>query len=95
MARYQRLLDMLAPLGLRIVQLVEDERGEMEVVLAGGMRIALGSEDFLGRMQRFITVYRGELAARAGDVARVDLRYSNGVAVSFREPPAAEHIAGL
>jgi len=78
---------MLSPLGINLEQLVVDERGQVEAMLVGGTRLILGGDDFLERMHRFVEIYRRELAARAADVARVDLRYQSGVAVAFREPP--------
>lgn len=92
MAKYQRLVEILAPLNLSVAQLSVDERGQMEAVLAQGMQLVVGSEDFLDRMHRFAVVYRSELAARESEVERVDLRYESGVAVAYREP---SEVAGL
>lgn len=92
MARYQRLLGILAPLNLAVEQLAVDERGQMEAVLVGGMRLIVGSEDFLGRMHRFVAIYRSELAERQDDIERVDLRYETGIAVAFSE---TSQVAGL
>lgn len=91
-ANYQRLLRILSPLHLTIEQLAVDERGQMEAVLAGDLTLVVGRTEFLERMQRFVALYRGELAQRAGDIERVDLRYESGVAVTFSEP---SHVAGL
>lgn len=97
MEKYQRLVEILTPLNLVVRQLAVDERGQVEVVLEGGMQLSLGSEEFLGRMQRFVGIYRSDLAARRADVVRVDLRYENGVAVAFNQAAPAEpsQIAGL
>jgi cell division protein FtsQ len=97
MAKYQRLVELLAPLNLSVEQLAVDERGQMEAVLAGGMQLNLGGEDFLGRMNRFVWIYRSELAARWSEVKQVDLRYENGIAVAFNEPLQEESskVAGL
>lgn len=92
MAKYQRLVEILAPLRLSVVQLVIDERGQVEAVLDGGMRLILGGEDFLPRLHRFVQVYSGELAPRRSEIERVDLRYASGIAVAFRESPP---VAGL
>ena len=92
MAKYQRLVEILAPLNLTVVQLSVDERGQMEAVLGQGMQLIVGSEDFLDRMHRFAVVYRSELAARKSEVERVDLRYESGIAVAFSEP---SQVAGL
>lgn len=97
MEKYQRLVEILTPLNLAVRQLAVDERGQVEAVLDGGMQLSLGSEEFLGRMQRFVGIYRSELAARRADVLRVDLRYESGVAVAFNQAPPADpsQIAGL
>jgi cell division protein FtsQ len=82
---YQRLRDMLAPLDLAVTALAQDERGQLDARLAGGLRLRLGSEDFLLRVQRFIDLYRNDLAARGPEVASVDMRYASGAAVTFHE----------
>jgi cell division protein FtsQ len=91
-AKYQRLVELLEPLNLSVQQLAVDERGQMEAVLAGGTQLNLGGEDFLDRMNRFVGIYRSELAARWVEVERVDLRYNNGVAVAFN---TSSKVAGL
>lgn len=95
--KYQRLVEILAPLNLAVQQLAVDERGQVEAVLAGGVQLNLGSENFLGRMQRFVGVYRTELAARSTEIVSVDLRYESGIAVAFKEPTQADPsvVAGL
>lgn len=97
MEKYQRLVEILTPLNLSIRQLAVDERGQVEAVLEDGMQLNLGSEEFLGRMQRFVGIYRGELAARRSEVIRVDLRYESGIAVAFRQasPAGSSQVAGL
>lgn len=92
-AGYQRIVEILRPLHLAIAQLTVDERGQVDVVLEGGMQLLLGSEDFLERMHRFVAIYRTELGARAAEVERVDLRYETGIAVAFSEE--SSRVAGL
>ncbi|MEP5566908.1 MAG: cell division protein FtsQ/DivIB [Halioglobus sp.] len=86
MRTYQRLVDLLAPLGLGLSELSVDDRGEIAAVLAGGQRMVIGGEDFLERMKRFKTVYRAELATQMALVESIDLRYERGVAVAFKAP---------
>ncbi len=95
--KYQRLVEILTPLNLAVEQLVVDERGQLEAVLAGGIELSLGGDDFIERMQRFTGIYRTELAARKSELERIDLRYENGVAVAFKKPIEADpsHVAGL
>ena len=83
-ANYQRLLDLLRPVGLSVSELAMDERGQVEATLGNGVALVLGGDEFLERMKRFVTIYRMELGERFADVERVDLRYATGVAVAFR-----------
>ena len=69
-----------------------DERGQLEAVLSGDLQLVLGGEAFLERMQRFVAIYRRELAPRAAQIERVDLRYATGLAVAFADP---SQVAGL
>jgi cell division protein FtsQ len=44
------------------------------------------------RLERFLMLWRKGLAARRNELARIDARYDNGVAVGWRAaPPAADH----
>jgi cell division protein FtsQ len=90
MGTYRRMTQMLTPLGLKVDELRVDERGQIEARLPGKMQLLLGGSDFRERMQRFVMLYRKELAQR--DIERIDLRYHSGVAVAFREPSL---VAGL
>ncbi|NQX88049.1 MAG: FtsQ-type POTRA domain-containing protein [Halioglobus sp.] len=92
MAKYQRLIEMLSPLGLSVEALTIDARGQVEAMLDGGMQLVLGQDDFLNRLHRFVLVYNRELQGRRPDIERVDLRYANGIAVAFRSTPP---VAGL
>lgn len=97
MARYQRMTEKLAPLGLTVSELSLDPRGELEAVLGGGTRVLLGKEQMRARMQRFIALHRAELGQRMDEVERVDLRYASGAAVAFAETDedATGQVAGL
>jgi len=92
MARYQRMVEILAPLDIAVEQLSIDERGQVAAVLDGGTTMQLGGDDFLPRLHRFVTVYTRELAGRRRELERIDLRYQSGIAVAFRETPP---VAGL
>lgn len=92
MARYLRLAEILAPLDLSVKELRVDERGQIDAHLASGVRLVIGSDDFFERMQRFALIYRRELAPRVDEIESVDLRYTSGVAVAFRD---TSQVAGL
>ena len=83
-ARYTAMQQELIPLGLRIAELTLDARRAWRVRLDNGLELMLGRSDSAARLQRFVAVYPKVLAARATDIARVDLRYTNGFAVAWR-----------
>ena len=69
--------------GLRIVRLDEDGIGNWTVAFAGGLQVVLGSSALRDRFDRFLVVYRKELADSTDRVVRVDARYHTGVAVRW------------
>ena len=89
----------LNPAGLRLVELNESLLGEWSAGIAGlsgsddakKMLVVLGRDDLAPRLQRFLAV-RSQLLANASSdqqqtglnqIASVDARYHNGVAVQF------------
>ena len=80
---YQDLSAQLAPLELRIVELRLDNRRAAQLQLHNGIELVLGREERLARLQRFVKVYNKTLAHHAMRIRRVDLRYSNGMAVQW------------
>jgi cell division protein FtsQ len=78
--------EMLLPLGLELEAMHEDERRSRELRLAGEVRIALGREEQASRLRRLAAVFERALAGRQSEIAGIDLRYTNGLAVAWREP---------
>jgi len=91
-ARYQRLEELLAPVRQQVAVLAQDDRGQVTAELESGIVLLLGNTDFRERVQRFVALYQQDIGQRAGEVARVDLRYSAGAAVAF-DP--SEQLVGL
>lgn len=79
----------LEPLGLHIATLTMDARRSWEMTLANGIRLTLGSKDTERQLARFVEFYPRVLAARAAEIERVDLRYSNGFAVRWQASKTA------
>ncbi|MEE4279342.1 MAG: FtsQ-type POTRA domain-containing protein [Halieaceae bacterium] len=92
MTHYRRLRLDLASLDLVPVALVEDDFRQLSVTLANGVSLQLGDRDFRLRLQRFLRLWREQLAQADAAVARVDLRYETGAAVAFEE---VEQLAAL
>lgn len=94
MEQYQQLAKALGRLGRSIGTLKLDERGAWDFTTEGGIRVMLGKDDIMDRFQRFLLVLDSkQLAPRVADVSRIDTRYSNGVAVSWKKTPTGLKVA--
>ena len=59
------------------------ERGSLVARLSGGEVLVFGRGDIAAKVQRFRRLFSSELQGQAGQLARVDLRYSHGAAVAW------------
>ncbi len=82
--QYRRNSALLLRAGLSITVLAINSRRALTLQLDNGIELVLGRRQTQARLKRFITVYRKLLATRAADIARVDLRYSNGMSVQWK-----------
>jgi cell division protein FtsQ len=87
--RYLSLKPALAAEGLEMTGLIENSRGSLDVMVQGGTKIRLGTEQIESRLQRLLDVYQKTLVGKLDQIAVIDLRYTNGFAVQWRNPPAA------
>ncbi|MEA1763121.1 cell division protein FtsQ/DivIB [Pseudomonas syringae pv. tomato] len=94
MQQYQVLSQMLRPMGFSIVRLELRERGSWFLTTGAGsagpgIELLLGRDHLVEKMRRFIAIYDKTLKEQITNIARVNLRYSNGLAVGWREQAAA------
>ena len=96
--RYLDLQKALAVTGVSLSRLKLDRRGSWHLWLEDGTEIVLGGESMVQRLDRVILVLQlmGEERAQ---VARIDARYTSGIAVRWKEaamagPPAGGEIQG-
>lgn len=80
---YLETYPRLMTVGLKLSSVQLDARGAWELGLSNGVRVRLGRQDVQARLERFIQVASPLIATRAGEVAYVDMRYSNGFAVGW------------
>ncbi len=83
--KYRQMVDMLTPLGLKVERLTMDERRAWSVELSNGLQMVLGRDDTHLRLLRFVRVYAGVLKPRLDAIDGIDLRYTNGFAVRWRD----------
>lgn len=88
MQQYQVLSQMLRPLGFSITRLELRERGSWFLSTGQGIELLLGRDHLVEKMRRFIAIYDKALKEQNANIARIDLRYANGLAVAWREPVA-------
>lgn len=86
MQTYQQFNRQLRPYGHGVARLEMRDRGSWFLTTREGIEILLGRDDVVDKMQRFLTIDRLMLSERRELIARIDLRYSNGMAVAWREP---------
>ena len=85
LARLQDVDELLKPLGLKVTEMHLDDRRSWRIQLDNGLQLMLGRDQGMQRIQRFISFYPVLLAARADRVRSVDLRYTNGIVLQWRE----------
>jgi cell division protein FtsQ len=89
LARWLAVRSQLGRIGRDVRELRVDERGAWRVLLDDGVELVLGREQVEQRLDRFISAQ-----AAIGDlerpVRRIDMRYTNGLAVRWAEPAAEE-----
>jgi len=90
MRQYQQFSQMLSPSGLRIRQLSVTERGSWTLEVDNELRLELGREHLVERLQRFVVLYDRALYKKADEISVIDLRYRNGMAVRNRETGTGE-----
>lgn len=93
MQQYQMLNQMLRPLGFSIARLELRARGSWFLTTRQGIELLLGRDQIVEKMRRFAAIYQHELAPQSEKIARIDLRYANGLAVAWHEPvPSATEL---
>ena len=88
---YLDVRDQLIPMGLDLRRVHLDARGAWQVTLQNGVEIRLGRRDVSERLSLFVDVVANLVSSREADIEFVDMRYSNGFTIGWKEtgaPPA-------
>jgi cell division protein FtsQ len=88
-ARYVAIQEHLVERGLRIASLELDGRGAWSLVMSNGIGVRLGSQDLEARLTRFFEALDTVVAPVAADVAFVDMRYTNGFSIGWKQSRAS------
>ena len=94
MAHYYAIEGLIQDSGLRVSSIDINERRALQVILTNGVRLLLGRvrnvEHSAEEVKRFVSAYKQMLSPRFDDVALVDLRYTNGLAVRWKQHTTSE-----
>lgn len=83
--QYQALSRFLASVGLHIEELRLSQRRAWDLQLNNGLKLLLGRPASEERIGRFVTAYPKVLKEKVAQMHSIDLRYTNGFAVSWKE----------
>ena len=81
--QYQDLSQLLRSRGLEVMALKCDNKKSWRLTIKNAVEIAIGRDQVMEKMRRFVTVYDNYLGSVWSDVQSVDVRYSNGIAVRW------------
>lgn len=87
--RYLDIREKLIPMGLDVRRVHVDARGAWEMTLANGIDIRLGRRQVGERIQLFLDVAANIIARREQEIDFVDMRYSNGFTISWKNGSTA------
>ncbi len=83
---FEEFSPQLRAAGLQLARARMDARRSLRLTVSGDVHIELGRYALRERLARFLGVYRGLLRVDWPAIERVDLRYTNGLAVGWRSP---------
>ena len=86
---FEKTVAELKPLGMQLRALFEDQRQSKHLVLSNGLVVAIGEGDPIKKISRFVTAYQQYLSPHITEVKKVDLRYTNGLAIECKNSQLA------
>lgn len=82
--QYLELTKMLATQELSITELTIDKTQSMRIKVDASFDVLIGQNNIVDKVNAFLLVYKNQLKIDKNEIAKVDLRYSHGMAVSWR-----------
>lgn len=80
-----RMQAWLSGTGLYINKMKLDARRSWTIQMSEGLELRLGRKQMHERLQRFASVYKNNLQAEKREIKHIDMRYTNGFAVAWKE----------
>lgn len=83
--QYLDVSQVLRTRGLDVIALKCDDKKSWRLTLNNDVEIVIGRDEVMEKVHRFADVYDGYLNTLWTDIASIDARYSNGVAIRWKE----------
>jgi cell division protein FtsQ len=80
-----RMQAWLLQTGLYIREMNLDARRSWTLIMENGIELRLGRNNMYERLQRFASVYRNNFQSETRKIEHIDMRYTNGFAVAWKE----------
>lgn len=81
---WRKMQAVLDQLDLKITQIELAQRGAWQLTLGENLKVKLGTQEIHSRLERFIRAYDTVLGDQSEKVDYVDLRYTSGLAVGWK-----------
>lgn len=85
---YTQANTLLVKMDLSVSEIHMDARRALSLKLSNGIEVILGRESIAERLQRLARIYAKVITGHVDAITRIDMRYSNGLAVAWRKAPA-------
>lgn len=85
-ALYNQSSELFSPSGIDVRAVTLDRRGSWSLSLSSGTQVVIGSSEARLRLARFARLLPQLLSQKQLPLARADLRYTNGFALSWPDP---------
>ena len=82
--QYQIVSELLTPTRLKLTELQRDAVGAWQIDTVPGIRLVLGRDQIVEKLQRFVIVWQSGLEVQIDNISVIDLRYPNGLAISLK-----------
>jgi len=80
-----RMQLLIAELNMNVLEIKQDARRSWVLALSSGFELRLGRNNMHKRLQRFVDVYNQYLKKQESKIKHIDMRYTNGFAVAFKD----------
>ncbi|VAW58819.1 Cell division protein FtsQ [hydrothermal vent metagenome] len=85
LAELARMQAWLLESGFHIQQMQQDARRSWVLRMTTGLELRLGRKQLHERLHRFVSIYKTHLKNEKREIKHVDMRYTNGFAVAWKE----------